>query len=162
MAGNISRGAPAKFAHHGVIEKVGKETNRVSCSKCTNYDESNKYCKMLQIFLPSVGYDHWKYCDYLDLIESAHTGSNLAYVAKVKKAVQHTAEALNVQKVSSGGILKLKNLLSGTIIEYELHTKKNGPNILHPSGGLAIKAKQAKELNKKSFHWKGKTYGLVE
>lgn len=161
MAGQISRGAPAKFAHHGLIEKVVKETNHVSCSKCINYDESTKYCKFSHIFLPSVGYDYWKYCSNLDLIESAYTASNLEYIMKVKKRVRKKAGTLKVQKVSSGGKLKLKNLLSGTIVEYELHTEKKGPNILHPSDGLVIKAKQAKESNKKSFHWKGKTYGLV-
>lgn len=160
LTNRISKGAPAKFAHHGLIEKAPVQSNRISCSKCNYYDDSNKFCNVQKAFVPSLGYDRWKYCSRFKLIASMQTAQNLHYVEKVKKAVEKKAQSIHTKKNTAGGVLKLKNLVSGKTVVYEIHPNKKGPNILHPSDALVLKAKQS--TSKKSFHWEGKTYRVVE
>lgn len=159
MANRISRGAPAKYAHHGIIDKAPKESNRVSCSKCIYYVHTDKSCSKRKLFIPTAGYDQWKYCSYLALVEEMDTLQARNYVEKVQTAVYKKSKMHNVS-VPKQGTLKLKNLMTGAVKEYRISSKKSGPDILHPSDALVIKARQAKEG--KSFNWEGKTYKVVK
>lgn len=66
------------------------------------------------------------------------------YVEKVQMAVYRQSKMHNVS-VPKQGTLKLKNLMTGAVKEYRISSKKSGPDILHPSDALVIKARQAKE-----------------
>ena len=159
MRNRISRGAPAKYAHYGIIDKVPKESNRVSCSKCIYYVDSDKSCSKRKLFIPTAGYDQWKYCSYLVLVEEMQTQQVRHYVEKVQMAVHKKSRVHNVS-VPKQGTLKLKNLMTGVVKEYRISSNKLGPDILHPSDALVIKARQVKDG--KSFSWEGKTYKVVK
>lgn len=159
MGNRLSRGAPAKYVHHGIIDKAPKNSNRISCSKCIYYVDTDKSCYKRKLFIPTAGYDQWKYCSYLALVEEMDTQQVRRYIQKVQETVFKQSKMHNVN-VSKHGNIKLKNLLTGVVKEYRISSNEVGPDILHPSDALVIKARQVKEG--KSFSWEGKTYKVVK
>lgn len=159
LGNQLYRGAPARYAHHGIVEKVPKDFKRVSCSKCNYYVETDKSCSKRKLFMPIAGYNQWKYCNYLSLTDDLNTEEVRSYVKKVKAAINKQSKRHNVT-IKTEGILKLKNLVSGEVKIYRISTKEKGEDILHPSDALVIKARQVKAG--KSFHWNGKTYKVIE
>lgn len=159
MSGFISRGAPAKYAHHGIIEKQKTDSNRISCSKCIYYVDKDKSCSKKKLFIPTAGYDRWKYCNRFRLISDLNNAKNRSYVHKIQTITAEKAKKTKVS-LSAPSKLKLKNLMSGKIEEFQVSSKKKGPNILHPSDALVIKAKQTPKG--KGFYWNGKTYKVIK
>ena len=160
LGNRISRGVPAKYAHHGIIDKAPKNSNRVSCSKCIYYVDSDKSCSKRKLFIPTAGYDQWKYCRDLVLVEEMDTQQVRRYIEKVQEAVYQKSKMHKNINVPKPKTLQLKNLMTGEVKEYRISSKGAGPNILHPSDALVIKARQAKE--RKSFYWEGKTYKVIK
>lgn len=160
MQNRIPRGAPAKYAHHGVVEKVKPAKKRVTCSDCVHYMEADKSCRKQPVFVPNAGYDLWKYCPDFTLCDEMDTQKMRDYVLRVRESIQNSAKSMRV-RVKQRGVLILENVLTGERIVYEIDNRREGPGILHPSHGLVIKARQSSSM-RKPFFWEGRNYKVLE
>lgn len=160
MEKRLSRGAPAKYAHHGIVEKVKPKKRRVTCSDCVHYMEADKSCRKQPVFVPNAGYDLWKYCPDFTLMDEIDTQEMRAYVARVQESIQNSAKSMRV-RVKQRGVLILENVLTAERIVYEIDPRREGANILHPSHGLVIKARQS-SVQGKTFFWEGRNYKVLE